>query len=176
MYTALWVLTTLQYHSRSLTYFPTVHLWGSPFVFLSQWAHIIVEADLKIQFNLAFVYIINFSVHWRSPIIVSIIAVRGNIRYCHNSPYYYNCFLIIFGCFHHCRLSPCCLHYTKIDIHDVITRPRGVTSDHPTRFLSFPLDDFAGSTGGAAAASRTNLALGSTRPLSSDWLLGASPR
>lgn len=66
--------------------------------------------------------------------------------------------------------------FSTIEIHDVIARPSDVTSDHPTRFLGFPLDNFSGSTGGATASGHTNLLFNSARPLGSYWLLKASPQ
>lgn len=53
----------------------------------------------------------------------------------------------------------CRLHRSGSETHDVIARASDVTSDHPTLFLSFPLDGFTGSTGGAAYSSQTNLAV-----------------
>lgn len=85
-------------------------------------------------------------------------------------------FFILFGYVMPAGYFPAAAIPFLLDIHDVIARPKDVTSYHPTRLLSFLLANFTGSTGGVSASSRTNLAFSKARPLNSYWLLGASPQ
>lgn len=87
------------------------------------------------------------------------------------------CFTLTFATFTFAGYLPAnSTPFSMIETHDVISRTNDVTSDHPTRSLRLPLDNFSGSTGGATTVSQTNLVSNSARLLACHWLLMASPR